>query len=105
MEIFWTAPARRDLRAHLVHLAERRPTAARKMHSAIREAVERLADFPDRGRPGRPAGTRELVIAGTPYLVVYRTKETSLRLFRELHDAQGWPPPDSGPSQRKSIPP
>jgi len=62
------------------------------MHSAIREAVERLADFPHRGRPGRLEGTRELVVAGTPYLVVYRTKGTSLRILRLLHGAQDWPP-------------
>jgi plasmid stabilization system protein ParE len=95
VEIVWTAPARRDLRAHLVYLAERSPLAARKTHAAIREAVERLADFPQRGRPGRLEGTRETVVAGTPYLVVYRTRETSRRILRVLHGAQDWPPASS----------
>jgi addiction module RelE/StbE family toxin len=94
VEIVWTAPARRDLRSHLVYLAERSPAAARKAQAAIREAVEHLADFPQRGRPGRLEGTRELVIAGTPYVVVYRTRETSLRILRLLHGAQEWPPAD-----------
>lgn len=93
MEIVWSVPARRDLRAHLVYLAERSPTAARMTRSTIREAVERLADFPNRGRPGRVEGTRELVIVGTPYLVVYRTRATSVRILRHLHAAQEWPPP------------
>lgn len=65
------------------------------MHAAIREAVERLADFPQRGRPGRLEGTRELVIVGTPYLAVYRTGETSVRILRVLHGAQDWPPHDA----------
>ena len=38
-----------------------------------------------RGRPERLESTRELVIAGTPYLVVYRVSGMSLRL---LHGAQ-----------------
>jgi toxin ParE1/3/4 len=92
VEIVWAAPARRDLRAHLVYLAERSPQAARRAQTAIREAVERLADFPHSGRPGRLEGTRELVIVGTPYLVVYRTREGSLRILRVLHGAQDWPP-------------
>lgn len=48
------------------------------------------------GRVGRMAGTRELVIANTPYIAVYTTNGVVV-LLRLLHGAQKWPPsrPDS----------
>jgi toxin ParE1/3/4 len=51
-----------------------------------------LADHPHMGRAGRVDGTRELVVARTPYLVVYRVISTEVRIIRVLHSAQCWPP-------------
>ena len=93
MRIIWTAPARRDLRSQVFYVAERNPDAARRLQAAIRQAVEGLADHPNRGRPGRYEGTRELVVAGSPDVVVYRVREVSVRILRVLHGAQDWPPP------------
>ena len=42
------------------------PAAARRVVLRIIEAVDRLADTPKAGRPGRMSGTRELVIRGYP---------------------------------------
>lgn len=95
MRIVWTAPARQDLRSHVLYVAERNPDAARKLQASVRHAVETLADHPNRGRPGRFEGTRELVIVGYPYLVVYRVREESVRILRVLHGAQDWPPKGS----------
>ena len=92
MRILWTEPARRDLRLQVSYVAERNPDAARRLQAAVRQGVEGLADYPNRGRPGRYEGTRELVIVGTPYIVVYRVREESVRILRVLHGAQDWPP-------------
>jgi toxin ParE1/3/4 len=92
MPIRWTSPARRDFRAHLDYLATRSPDAARALGATIREAVERLADYPHRGRPGRRSGTRELVIVGWPYIVVYSVDDARVVILRVLHAAQDWPP-------------
>jgi toxin ParE1/3/4 len=43
------------------------------------------------GRPGRVTGTRELVISGTPFVVIYRLQEQSIEVLRLLHSAQQWP--------------
>ena len=43
------------------------------------------------GRVGRVAGTRELVINGTHYVAAYAMTETTVRILRVLHGAQGWP--------------
>jgi len=52
-----------------------------------------LPDHPDGGRLGRVKGTRELVIDGIPFVVVYRQMSASneLQILRVLHDAQQWP--------------
>jgi plasmid stabilization system protein ParE len=50
-----------------------------------------LLDFPASGRVGRIAGTRELVINGTPYVAAYAVTDTTVRILRVLHGAQEWP--------------
>ena len=89
MRIRWTEPALRSFAAHIGHIAEDNPDAAERVRNAIVETVERLADYPHRGRQGQRAGTRELVIAAFPtYLVVYRTTETEVRILRVWHGRQ-----------------
>ena len=65
--------------------------AAEKQLKLITRAVEQLANFPEMGRPGRVGGTRELVIQGTPYIVAYRLKGTTVRILALLHGARRWP--------------
>ena len=48
------------------------------------------------GRVGRVRGTRELVIAGTPYIAAYRVKGRVILILRILHGAQLWPETMSG---------
>ena len=43
------------------------------------------------GRPGRVPKTRELVVSGTPYLVIYRVKNDRLEVLRVFHGARQWP--------------
>ena len=43
------------------------------------------------GRVGRVEGTRELVVAGTAYLIPYRIKGDDVQLLRVFHEAQKWP--------------
>ena len=52
-----------------------------------------LSEYPKIGRRGRAAGTRELVIARTPFIVVYRVRQKPERveIIRVLHGAQKWP--------------
>ncbi|CAK7262210.1 type II toxin-antitoxin system RelE/ParE family toxin [Shinella sp. YE25] len=57
----------------------------------IAVAARRLCDFPESGRTGRVAGTRELVVTGTPYLAAYLVSGETVRILRVLHGAQQWP--------------
>jgi toxin ParE1/3/4 len=47
--------------------------------------------FPRRGRAGRIAGTRELVLAPLPSIVVYRIGLDAVEIARIYHSAQNWP--------------
>ncbi|HEX9836869.1 MAG TPA: type II toxin-antitoxin system RelE/ParE family toxin, partial [Alphaproteobacteria bacterium] len=71
MRVVWTDRAGRHLEAIKAYIAEDNPTAAERMSRAIFAAVERLEDFPGMGRPGRRRDTRELVVSGTPFVVLY----------------------------------
>ena len=72
-------------------IARDNPTAARRTVARIRAAVERLATTPGLGRPGRVAGTRELIITGTPYIVAYRATDEAVQVITVLHGARKWP--------------
>lgn len=80
--------ARRDLSTAFIYIAERNPRAARATRSAIRNAMLGLRQFPNRGRPGKAPGTRELVVSKTPFVVVYSVSETVVFIARIRHASQ-----------------
>ncbi len=87
----WTASALHDLRDAGEFIANDNPKAARDMAVRVREAVEYLLEHPNLGRSGRIRGTRELVISGTPFIIVYRIRYQSIQMLRVLHHARKWP--------------
>ena len=91
MTILWTSGARSDLIAIFDYIANDNPAAAAALVDRVNEAVMRLEDHPGLGRPGRRAGTRELVIAGSSYIAVYRIRRDTVQVLRVLHGAQKWP--------------
>jgi toxin ParE1/3/4 len=91
MQIKWPRKARQDLRDLRAYIAEDNPQAAAAVARSILQAVERLPGNPAIGRPGRVMDTRELVVAGTPYLVPYRVMGDAIVILRVLHGARQWP--------------
>jgi plasmid stabilization system protein ParE len=65
--------------------------AAAGQVARIVKAVATLPEFPQSGRPGRRAGTRELVVAKTPFVVAYRVRGDLVEILRVLHGARRWP--------------
>ena len=53
--------------------------------------MELLRRHPLIGRSGHRPGTRELVVSGTPFLVVYRFESDVITILRLFHGAQDWP--------------
>lgn len=71
MRVEWLPLAVRDLHGQLDWIADHDPWAAISVGDAIEAAVARLADYPALARAGRVPGTRELVVVGTPSVIVY----------------------------------
>lgn len=61
------------------------------MIGRIRQAVSHLDRQPRMGRLGKLEGTRELVVPGTPFIVVYRVANGVVEILRIIHGAQHWP--------------
>jgi len=87
----WTLPALSDLASAGEFIAEEAPEAAARMAVRVCEAVEYLREHPNLGRPGRLRDTKEMVIAGTPFIAVYWVREGSVQILRLLHHARRWP--------------
>lgn len=91
MQIVWTQPALRDLAAVRAYIAQDNLRAADGQVGRIFLVVASLLQFPEMGRPGRRAGTRELVANRTPYVVPYRLRGSEIQILRILHGRQRWP--------------
>jgi addiction module RelE/StbE family toxin len=91
MQIAWLASAFADLHRVRDYIRQYNPIAAQKTVAAIEASAKNLARFPEMGPPGEVPGTRELVIPGLPYFVVYRLKGDQVQILRVLHDKQKWP--------------
>lgn len=91
MKLQWTNAAIKDLVQVRLQIAESSPDAAAEIAARLLQAVEVLVEYPDIGRGGRAQGTEELVVAGTPYIVVYRRMRAKVQLLRVLHGRQRWP--------------
>ncbi len=98
MRIRWTLLALEQLEEIQDYIAEHDPGAAFDVTGKMIDRVEAdLPLHPYLGRAGEHVpGTRELVIPGTPFIVVYRVREAddTVQVLRVRHGAQEWPPED-----------
>jgi toxin ParE1/3/4 len=92
VRIVWNVRATNDLIRLREFIAETDPDRADLVARRIRNSSETLATFPHRGRIGRLADTRELVVPRTPYIVVYWVVGDVVEILRVVHGAQNRPP-------------
>jgi len=95
VQLKWTDLAAIDLDKIEDHIAkENSPLIAIDVVMSIVDSVDLiLPDHPRAGRQGRLKNTRELVIDGVPFIVIYRENMSTntVEILRVLHDAQQWP--------------
>jgi plasmid stabilization system protein ParE len=87
VKIDWLISARQSLRVQIAFIAAENPDAARRVRHRIHATVTHLSRFPESGRAGEVAGTRELVVPGLPYLIVYRVRGERVEILRVFHTA------------------
>jgi toxin ParE1/3/4 len=87
----WRAAARADLLAIVDYISDDNPEAAQQLKDDIEAKVAKLPEHPKLYRPGRVAGTREMVVRRN-YVVVYVEDARAVSILRVLHAAQQWPP-------------
>ncbi|WP_192624452.1 type II toxin-antitoxin system RelE/ParE family toxin [Desulfomicrobium macestii] len=87
----WTKLAIRDLDSVLEYIAADDAESAQRVAQAIRSASERLDQFPQMGRNGAEMSTKELVVPGLPYILIYRQQGPTIQILRLLHSRQKWP--------------
>lgn len=90
MILNWTELAQKDKNGYVEYIAQDNVLAAIRVGDEIERQVEMLVQHPKLGRVGRVKGTRELVIAGTPYIAAYRINGDNIDVLRVLHGAQDW---------------
>jgi plasmid stabilization system protein ParE len=90
MPVIFTAEAAEDLASIRAYIGAESPAAASRVAISIVAACDRLEYLPERGRPGRITGTRELT-ALWPYVIVYEIHGDQVFIMRIWHGAQDRP--------------
>lgn len=93
MIVVWLKSAIKSRDALLDYIAQDNISAAIEQGDRIAHTAKILATHPEIGRAGRKQGTRECVIPGTSFILIYRIRLTAERLeiLRILHGAEQWP--------------
>ncbi|MBD6615236.1 type II toxin-antitoxin system RelE/ParE family toxin [Komarekiella sp. 'clone 1'] len=91
MQIKWLRRAIRNLEQAHKYIPKDNPEAAQELILKIQIAASQLETYPFMGRTGRVEGTRELVIPGISYIVIYRVKEESVEILRVFHTSKRYP--------------
>jgi toxin ParE1/3/4 len=88
VEVVWSALARTRLLEIRAYIARDKPEAAERLATRIVAMLDALRNHPFLGRAGAEPGIRELVIGGTPYIILYRVQGQRVTISTVWHAAQ-----------------
>lgn len=91
LRLRWTARALSRVEYIGSYIAAQNPSAAGSVLARIEAPASLICDHPDKGRAGRVAETRELVLADIPYIIVYRRVGNTIEILTVMHTSQRWP--------------
>jgi toxin ParE1/3/4 len=87
-EIVWSPLALGRLREIRAFIAQDNPEAAGRVAARLVTITEALQSHPYLGRAGAEPGVLELVVGGTPYIVLYRVRGKRVTILTIHHGAQ-----------------
>jgi toxin ParE1/3/4 len=90
LKLRWTRPALADLIEAQSYIARDNPAAAEAVAQRVWDAAKKLCENPEIGRQGHVPETREWVVSGTPYRLVYRVKNDAVEVLRVWHGRRKW---------------
>ncbi|WP_082662224.1 type II toxin-antitoxin system RelE/ParE family toxin [Terracidiphilus gabretensis] len=88
MKTRWSLPAVNELNHIFQYIASDNEEAAHRVMERIGVTIERASRMPYSARAGRHPRIRELVVPGTPYIVVYEIAKDSICIATILRGAQ-----------------
>lgn len=88
LDIVWSPLALARLREVRAYIAVDNPNAAERLATRLVAVIETLRDHPYLGRAAGQSGVRELVIGGTPFIVLYRVHAKQIVICTIWHGAQ-----------------
>jgi addiction module RelE/StbE family toxin len=92
MKLRWTPRALADLEEISDYLVAVRPQAWEKLLERVEHLADVLLDFPLMGKSGLVPGTREFVLAGTPYILVFQLKGDAVVIVSVRDGRMRFPP-------------
>jgi toxin ParE1/3/4 len=84
MKVVWRRTARAEIDFIVSYISKDSPAGAKRVRDQILAIVSLLEMWPELGREQK-AGLRELVVAKTPYVVLYRRSPSKVTIVRVLH--------------------
>lgn len=87
--LIWAPASLRDLRDIEAYLSQRNDAAAARVLRAIRDASNRLVDYPRIGR-AYDEPFRVLSVRNTAYLLIYRLRRDDVEIARVRHARENW---------------
>jgi toxin ParE1/3/4 len=91
MKLRWTPRAVADLEEISDYLTAS-PQTWENLLQRLEHLTDALLDFPLMGKRGLVPGTREFVLAGTPYILVFQLKGDAVVIV-SVRDGRMWLPP------------
>lgn len=91
MNIVWSAAAVRHLLEAIDFIRAESAKGSLSVRRRILKTAARLGQMPNSGRTGRIEGTREAVVPGTSFIVVYQVSKDAVEIVGIWHTARLWP--------------